>query len=347
MPGPFIVRAEVTAENTSIRVSWEWSCQGVPMYINSVRVHYQPEGGSLMIQTVENTAATSATLPNLQCNTMYTIWVYSEVGQMNKTSASRMVSLPARGICTCYVNFHTVYCTVVYNTVSPPAPPTPTDVTAEVIIASSVRVAWQWTSSGSAPNCFNTTTVTYCPEGGGKSSLQLSDPAATESTLTDLQCNTTYTITVVATAGEHRRKSVARTVYLPLQGIYLSMHVHLCKLVLWKWVTFESQIIPVPVRVRAEATADNTSVRVSWKWSCRGVPMDINHIRVHYQPEGGSLMMYTVDNTTATSATLSNLLCNTEYTIWVYVESGSHMTSNMSAPSMVSLAARGTYIICM
>ena len=88
--------------------------------------------------------------------------------------------------------------------------------------ASSVRVAWQWTRSGSAPNCFNTTTVTYHPEGGGESSQQLSDPAATETTLTDLQCNTNYTITVVATAGEHRRVGVAMKVYLPQQGILIS-----------------------------------------------------------------------------------------------------------------------------
>ena len=93
--------------------------------------------------------------------------------------------------------------------------------------ASSVRVAWQWASSGSATSCFNTTRVTYRPEVGGESSLQLSDPAATETTLTDLQCNTSYTITVVATAGEHRRESVARTVYLPLQGI----PQHACTLV--------------------------------------------------------------------------------------------------------------------
>ena len=77
-------------------------------------------------------------------------------------------------------------------------------------------VSWQWTSSGPAPNCFNTTHVTYRPEGGGESSLQLSDPATTEATLTDLQCNTNYTITVVATAGEHRREGVA----LLLQGYY-------------------------------------------------------------------------------------------------------------------------------
>ena len=82
--------------------------------------------------------------------------------------------------------------------------------------ASSVRVAWQWTRSGPVPSCFNTTTVSYRPEEGGESSLQLSDPVATEAILTDLQCNTNYTITVVATAGQHRRESVA---FLPLQGM--------------------------------------------------------------------------------------------------------------------------------
>ena len=99
-----------------------------------------------------------------------------------------------------------------------PAPPTPTNVT-QLMNASSFMVAWQWTSSGSVPSCFNTTHVTYRPERGVESSLQLSDPAATEATLTNLQCNTNYTITVMATAGEHRRKSIARTVYLPLPGI--------------------------------------------------------------------------------------------------------------------------------
>ena len=95
----FIVRAKVTADNTSIRVSWDWSCQGVPMHINSVRVHYQPEGGSLMMYTVGSTTATSATLPNLRCNAKYTIWVHAEGGQFNGTSVPRMVSLPARGMC--------------------------------------------------------------------------------------------------------------------------------------------------------------------------------------------------------------------------------------------------------
>ena len=56
----------------------------------------------------------------------------------------------------------------------------------------------------------------YRPEGGDESSLQLSDPAANETTLTDLQCNTNYTITVVATAGEYRREGV---VFFLLQGM--------------------------------------------------------------------------------------------------------------------------------
>ena len=99
-----------------------------------------------------------------------------------------------------------------------PAPPTPTEVIFQVINASSVRVSWQWTSSGPPPDCFNTTTVAYHSEGDGESSLQLSDPAATEVTLTDLRNNTNYTITVVTTVGEYRRESVARTVLLPEQG---------------------------------------------------------------------------------------------------------------------------------
>ena len=103
-----------------------------------------------------------------------------------------------------------------YSICTTQAPPTPTGVTTEDINASSVRVVWQWTSSGPAPSCFNTTTVTYHPEGGGESSLQLSNPAATKAILTDLQNNRCYTITVVATAGEHRREGVT---FLPLQGV--------------------------------------------------------------------------------------------------------------------------------
>ena len=92
--------------------------------------------------------------------------------------------------------------------------------------------------------------------------------------------------------------------------------------------------------MRAEATADNTSIRVSWEWS----PVCINIVRVDYQPEGGSLMMYTVGSTRATSATLTNLQCNTEFTVWVYVESGSNSTSNTSSSRLVVLPARGMYM---
>ena len=112
-----------------------------------------------------------------------------------------------------YMFNHTVYCSLDHCTT--PAPPTPTEVTAQFTSTSSVRVTWQWNSSGPAPNCFNTTTVTYRPEGGNQSSLQLSDPGATAANLTGLQINMCYVITVVATAGEHRREGM---VYLPLPG---------------------------------------------------------------------------------------------------------------------------------
>ena len=64
--------------------------------------------------------------------------------------------------------------------------------------------------------------MTYRPWGGSESFLQLSDQAATEATLTGLQCNTNYTITVVATAGGQRREG---SVFLRLQGKPQS-HVH-------------------------------------------------------------------------------------------------------------------------
>ena len=98
--------------------------------------------------------------------------------------------------------------------------------------------------------------------------------------------------------------------------------------------------IPIPVGVRAEVTAGNTIIRVSCQWSCQGV---VDFVRMDYQPEGGSLMMYTVGNTTATSATLPNLQCNTKYSIWFYARSG--QINRTSSPSIVSLQTRGMYII--
>ena len=68
------------------------------MYINRVRVYYQPEGSSLMMHRVNNTTATNATLLNLQCNTEYLVWVYARGGEINRTSVSEMVSLPTRGL---------------------------------------------------------------------------------------------------------------------------------------------------------------------------------------------------------------------------------------------------------
>ena len=102
--------------------------------------------------------------------------------------------------------------------------------------------------------------------------------------------------------------------------------------------------IPRPVGVRAKVTADNTSIRVLWQWSPQGVPMCVDLVRVDYRPEGGSLMMYTVDNTTASSATLPNLQCITEYTVWVYASGG--LNDHRSDSIITSLPARGRHLQC-
>ena len=101
--------------------------------------------------------------------------------------------------------------------------------------------------------------------------------------------------------------------------------------------------IPAPHLVRAEVTADNSSIRVLWEWSVRGLLMCLDSVRVDYQPEGGSLMMYTVDSATATSATLSNLLCNTQYTISVFASGNT--TGARSVTRVMSLPVRGTLYI--
>ena len=109
MPTPVGVRAEATADNTSIRVSWQWSRDGLPICVDRVQVHYQPERGSQMMYTVNNTTVTSATLPNLQCNMKYTVWVHAYVrgGHTGKRSVSRKVSLPATGM---IVHVHHILC---------------------------------------------------------------------------------------------------------------------------------------------------------------------------------------------------------------------------------------------
>ena len=119
IPVPFGMRAEVTTDNTSIRVSWQWSRQGV---LDLVRVNYQPEGGSEMMYTLGNTTVTSATLSNLQCNTKYTIRVHASGGLHNLRSLLRMVSLPARGTFTLY---NLSYSNCICFTVSPQSLPLP------------------------------------------------------------------------------------------------------------------------------------------------------------------------------------------------------------------------------
>ena len=91
------MRGEATADNTSIRVWWEWPRQIVLLCYDSVQVDYQPEGGALMMYKVDSVTSTSATLSNLQCNTKYIISIYAVGGRTGKRSVTRVVSLPARG----------------------------------------------------------------------------------------------------------------------------------------------------------------------------------------------------------------------------------------------------------
>ena len=69
------------------------------MCVDIVRVHYRPEGGSLMVYTVDNTTtATSAILFNLQNNTCYTIIVVSNAGGYRRESTARTVFVPQQSI---------------------------------------------------------------------------------------------------------------------------------------------------------------------------------------------------------------------------------------------------------
>ena len=138
---------------------------------------------------------------------------------------------------------------------------------------SSIRLAWQWTRSGPAPNCFNTTRVTYRFEGGGESSLQLSDPAATEVTLTNLRNKPCATITVVATAGEHRREGTA---FLPLQGIVRKEPESLCG---------HMVSIIIGPRSLSAAVLGPTSVHLTWVAPCH-----TQQYHIHYRGTCGALV---------------------------------------------------------
>ena len=95
-PIPVVVRAEVTADNTSIRVSWQWQSLNASICVDLVQVYYLPVEGP---RTVGNsTATTSATLPNLQCDTHYTIWVKAWGDRISKESQHVMVYMPTTGM---------------------------------------------------------------------------------------------------------------------------------------------------------------------------------------------------------------------------------------------------------
>ena len=87
------VQLLLSIKNLTCGQDCELKAQGV---LDFVRVYYQPEGGSDRMYTVNSTTATSATLPNLQCNTKYTIsvHVHASGGHIDTRSHSRTVQEP-------------------------------------------------------------------------------------------------------------------------------------------------------------------------------------------------------------------------------------------------------------
>ena len=196
-----------------------------------------------------------------------------------------------------------------------------------------VRVTWNTTVP---PECVATVTVEFRTSSRGPVvvTYTTTNTSQTELIQTGLQCATNYYISVVVTGDGLHLTLSSRQVQVLVGGREIVWFYLQLNLIRW-WLSCTD--LPVPSGVRAEVTADNTSIRVSWKWSCQNVP---DLLRVDYQPEGGSRIMHTVDNTAATSATLPNLLCNTIYTIWVhYVQNG----MGTSVSRMVYLPARGMY----
>ena len=207
-----------------------------------------------------------------------------------------------------------------------------------------VRVTWNTTLP---PDCVASVRVNFqtTPTSGLAAANTTTNASQTEIIQNGLQCGTNYYIRVLV-SGKPRHQGVPIDQFLlsncnQVQVIFGGNKV-VC-------MTFLSQkpdgsyfiahaAIPIPFGVRAEVTADNTSVRVSWEWSCQGV---LDFARVYYQPEGGSDRMYTVNSTTATSATLPSLQCNTEYTVWVHASGG--LNNLRSLPILVNLPARGSY----
>ena len=210
-----------------------------------------------------------------------------------------------------------------------------------------VRVTW---STALPPECVTSVTVNFRTTTNRVlvATHTTTNTSQTEIIQTGLQCSTSYYIRVVVT-GKPTYQGV------PHEQMLLSNKVQVFtggkEIVYMKFQSQKpdggysivtSPAIPVPFEVRAEVTADNTSIRLSWKWSCLGM-LDFKLVRVHYRPEEGSLMMHTVDNTTVTSATLLNLQCNTKYTIWVYARGGQN--HSRSLPRMVNLPARGMFML--
>ena len=152
--------------------------------------------------------------------------------------------------------------------------------------------------------------MTYHPEGGGESSLQLRDPATTETILTGLQCNTCYTITVVATAGEHRRESAAIAVLPPLvlQGMISMCSTLPTEL---KSAHAHNGFSAGPQDLSA-AVLSPTSVYLTWVTPC-----DTQQYHIHYRGTCGTYVDQGSLDTNRTEYTLDELQEGINYTFTV------------------------------
>ena len=111
--------------------------------------------------------------------------------------------------------------------------------------------------------------MTYRPEGGGESSLELSDPAATEATLNIHQCNANYTTTVVTTAGEHRRENIA--FFTPSGTTFFSMKTndYCCRVTTAGPKNFSAVVLsPTSVRLTWVAPCHTQQYHIYYRGTC-------------------------------------------------------------------------------
>ena len=148
-----------------------------------------------------------------------------------------------------------------------------------------VRVTWNTTLP---PECVAAVRVEFRTSSWGGpvvATYTTTNTSQTEVIQTGLECATNYYIRVIVT-GEPRPPSGTQMLsprHEDVQVLVGGKEKFACDF------NHGSLMAVMPLHrytnpMRAEATADNTSIRVSWQWSCQGL---LDFFRVHYQPEGG------------------------------------------------------------